>query len=147
MVTTVSSSQNSYCIVRKAYVKSTPEEAVRQSLLVQMINDLGYPASLLVVEKKLSELPHLVFTKTPNRRIDILCYERQGRPLVLIECKNRGFSLKEKQQLFGYNYYVGAHFVALVSSSKVQLFCMKDLFQTMSVETLPTFDQLLVQIS
>ncbi|NGX27599.1 MAG: hypothetical protein K940chlam6_01537, partial [Chlamydiae bacterium] len=44
---------------RKLWVAALPEEVVRQKLLHVMITQLGFPKNFLVVEKQLSELPHL----------------------------------------------------------------------------------------
>ena len=114
-----------FCPVRKIEVQKTPEEIVRQKLVISMLSELGYPQSLLVVEKKLSQLPSIqsVQKKRPNRRIDILCYASLStlEPLLLIECKANRFGAKELRQLLGYNYFIGARFVALCSDQKVSL--------------------------
>lgn len=69
-----------YDEVRGSFVKATPEEIVRQSLLHQMIDDLGFPRNYLAVEKKLSELPHLQFDggDIPRRRFDIICFAKSA---------------------------------------------------------------------
>ncbi len=122
----MSSRQNStiYCQVRKDYVKETPEERVRQNTLSSLFS-LGFCPSLVLVERKIADLPHLQahHSKMPNRRVDILCYEgRTLQPYLLVECKSKSFSSKELRQLLGYNYYVGASFIALASPDKVELF-------------------------
>lgn len=152
MATTVLYSQSSMveanahrmhlCPVRNELIQTSPEESVRQSLLALMLEDLGYPASLMVVERKISQLPHLAHVKVPipNRRIDILCYSRNClRPLILIECKARFFSFKEQRQLFGYNYHIGASFLALVAHKKIHFFNMKNAEEVSDVKELPDF--------
>lgn len=134
-----------HCPVRNEYIQTTPEEVVRQSLLALMLQELGYPGSLMVVERKISQLPHLAYAKVPipNRRIDILCYSHDvSNPLILIECKARSFSLKEQRQLFGYNYHIGASFLALVAHDKIQFFCMKNSIQHIEIQEFPSFDTL-----
>ena len=126
METTVSLRQSStlYCLVRKEHVKETPEERVRQDTLSSLFS-LGFCPSLVVVERKIGDLPHLqtLAMKAPNRRIDILCYEGQTlEPYLLVECKAKSFSHKELRQLLGYNYYVGARYIALVSPGKIALY-------------------------
>lgn len=99
-----------YCALRRTYVQDTPEERVRQSTLSSLFS-LGFLPSLTAVERKIDGMP--------KRRIDILCYESQTlKPLLLIECKAKAFSDKELRQLLGYNFYVQAKFVALVSCDK-----------------------------
>ncbi len=130
-------SNTCFCAIRKEFVKETPEERVRQDTLSSLLL-LGYPASLTVVERKISDLPHIATSKIkmPNRRIDIICYQGATLcPLVLVECKAKAFSLKsssedadftfknkELRQLLGYNFYIQSKFVALVCPQTVQFF-------------------------
>jgi hypothetical protein len=87
------------CPIRRRKVKQTPEELVRCR------------------QRKLHEfLPRTHQKKAPNRRIDILCYSKKLEPLLLIECKKKAPSKNAISQILGYNYYIGAPFVALVSS-------------------------------
>lgn len=86
-----------------------PEERVRQACLCSLKEELGFPASWIAIEKQLAELP---------RRIDILCYHKQGEqliPFLLIECKKNKIDQKAIDQVIGYNFYVKAPFLALVS--------------------------------
>lgn len=137
MEITVSSRQSNtcFCTIRKESVKETPEERVRQETLSSLLS-LGYPASLIVVERKMSDLPHISAPKAkmPNRRIDVICYQGATLcPLLLIECKANAFKDKELRQLLGYNFYIQAKYIALVSPQKVQFFdvhgrCIHDFF-------------------
>jgi len=123
------------------------EEELRQSLIEQMVDYLGYSKALLAVEKKISQLPHLTFSpeRLPNRRVDVLAYaidkEKKLRPLLLIECKKECFSFKETQQLLGYNYYVQAPFIALVARKKTAFFSCAD--NKVVQHILPSYDALL----
>ena len=121
MKTTVSLRQNNtlFCLIRKEFVKNTPEERVRQNTLSFLLSN-GFSPQLVVVEKKLSDL---ALQKTPNRRVDILCYEAGSlQPLLLVECKAKSFGDKEFRQLLGYNFYIQAGLIALVGPEKVQLY-------------------------
>ncbi len=106
-----------YDPIRKAWVEATPEEQVRQHLIKQLLK-LGYPPALMVVEKALSELPHLRGERVPNRRLDLLCYADAETPLLLVECKAERLSPDAKRQLIGYNAFVGAPFLALASDTE-----------------------------
>jgi hypothetical protein len=129
--------------VRKIEVKATPEECVRQKVLLLLMQNLGYPSSLIVVEKKLSELPlsQSDIKKIPNRRIDILCFAsgKLFQPLLLIECKAKSFGDRELRQLLGYNYYVGAHAVALVNNKKTAFL---EVSSQLVQDYIPTYQQL-----
>ena len=110
-----------FCSIRKEYVKETPEERVRQNTLSSLFL-LGYPSSLIAVERKVADVAITTTIKVPipNRRIDILCYRGSSlEPLLLIECKANSFNNKELRQLLGYNFYIQARYIALVNPQKV----------------------------
>lgn len=127
--------------IRKQRVTKNPEELVRQALLKTMTTDLGYPKSLIAVEKQLTELLHLKGeTGLPNRRVDILCYTRDLAPLLLIECKEGEFGDDAKAQVIGYNHYIQAPFVALAGLGKIEL------IHPVEVSFLPTYSQLVERL-
>jgi hypothetical protein len=100
-----------------------PEEVVRQNYIKKLLKQ-GFNPHLIVIEKKISQLPHLVNENKklfPNRRIDILCYRLDGailRPHLLIECKAVKLNDNMRRQLMGYNYYIKAPLIALVSAEE-----------------------------
>lgn len=114
-----------YDPVRCIWVSATPEEIVRQRLLYVMIHQLGYPKEFLAIEKQLSELPGCIKRQnSPKRRFDILCYDKcteELKPLLLIECKEGTPDEKAKRQVIGYNYFIGAPFVAVAGPSIIEL--------------------------
>ena len=65
---------------RKKKVVLTPEEWVRQNFIMFLVEEKGYPASLIAVEAKVSVngLP---------QRADIVVYNKQRLPLLIVECK------------------------------------------------------------
>lgn len=131
-----------YDSVRKKWLIATPEELVRQKILLYLIEELGYPAHAIAIEKKLSELPHLQDQKVPDRRLDILCYESGSyRPLLLIECK--GVSLQEKMlsQVMGYNAFIGAPLICLANEGEFLLGWV-DETRPLPFERLPTYQTL-----
>lgn len=67
-------------IVRKRWVSFSPEEHVRQALIHYLCNTLQYPVALIAVEKQ-------VRLGTLNKRFDIVVYNREHRPWMLLECK------------------------------------------------------------
>lgn len=110
------------CVIRETEISDTPEERVRQGIIVEMINSLGYPRESFVVEKKLSELPHMQGVDVPNRRIDLAVYHPVGdtlTPLLLIECKASHIDTQSFHQVIGYNHYIGAPFISLCGSNAV----------------------------
>ena len=121
------------------------EEQIRQELLKKMKEELGYPSSLLIIEKEIKDLPHLRGSSSsfPKRRLDILVYTKKEylHPLLLIECKfstkNRSNALK---QVLGYNYFVKAPFIGVVDSGGFFLLAQKKEAQIQ--EGLPSYSLL-----
>jgi hypothetical protein len=66
--------------LRKRYVALTPEEEVRQRCIQHLVVACGYKASRMKSEVG-------IVVNDLQRRIDIIYYSRQGRALVLVECK------------------------------------------------------------
>ena len=74
---------------RKIWCVLTPEEWVRQHMLVYLNEVLLYPASLFSIEKEIN-LGEL------KKRCDIIVYNHQTIPWMIIECKERKVDLKGK---------------------------------------------------
>ncbi len=66
--------------IRRKYVLLTPEEWVRQHFIRYLVEEKGFPASLIAVEKEFR------FNRM-KKRTDILAHDRRGEPVVLVECK------------------------------------------------------------
>jgi len=62
--------------VRKKYILVTPEELVRQSLLTYLAAEKGYSLSRMQVERAIGK---------GNERFDLMIYNRQGAPEMLID--------------------------------------------------------------
>ncbi|MEA3461321.1 MAG: type I restriction enzyme HsdR N-terminal domain-containing protein [Bacteroidota bacterium] len=67
-------------VYRKRFVKLTPEEEIRQRFARYLVEEKGFPASLMMTEYslKLNKL---------SRRCDILVHKPAGHPALLVECK------------------------------------------------------------
>ncbi len=139
--------QQLYDPFRRAWVRATPEEQVRQHWLRRMTEELGYPKELLVVERQLSELPHLAPSSVPDRRIDLICYGKGGDsslfPLLLIECKAGPLSEDAVNQVVGYNHHVRAQFAAVVNLQEARLWTMDEKNENMFCPFLPSFKELI----
>jgi hypothetical protein len=84
--------------IRRKYVKLTPEEWVRQNFVQYLINEGKYPAGLIGIEVlfRLNKL---------KRRVDVLVHNRNGRPVMIVECKSPDIKLNEDvfEQIATYN--------------------------------------------
>ncbi|MEL6607132.1 MAG: type I restriction enzyme HsdR N-terminal domain-containing protein [Bacteroidota bacterium] len=113
------SSEQGYLIldvVRKRYVRLTPEEWVRQHFLHYLIGHLAYPRALFKLEQgvRYNRLRH---------RADILVYDRAAKPLLLVECKAPHVPLNHDtwSQIARYNASMNARL--LVMTNGLQHFC------------------------
>ena len=97
-----------FCEWRKRWVRLTPEEWVRQQLLHRLVEQLGYPTSLIAVEApiKVGEV---------QKRCDAIVYNSAMQPLILIECKAETVSLTQKtlDQAITYNRKLNVPYLLL----------------------------------
>lgn len=109
-----------YDPIRNTYVRLTPEEWVRQHFVQYLIQEQGVPAGLVAIEAsfRYQDLP---------RRADILAHDRQGEPLLLVECKAPRVSIGQDafDQGAGYNLVLGAPFL-VVTNGQVHYACRID---------------------
>ncbi|MBN2730754.1 MAG: type I restriction enzyme HsdR N-terminal domain-containing protein [Bacteroidales bacterium] len=108
-------------VFRKKWLHLTPEEWVRQQLLMYLHHALGYPMQNIVLEKQI-EINGL------KKRFDALITGPKGRILMLIECKKPEIELSEKSflQLAHYNSFVKAEYL-LMSNGMRHIPCRIDL--------------------
>lgn len=66
--------------IRKKYVVLTPEEWVRQHLIMYLTTDCQCPATLIAVEKGL-------LINGLQKRFDVVVYNKSGKPSLIAECK------------------------------------------------------------
>lgn len=90
-------------VIRRAWVRLTPEEWVRQHVLTLLVGHRGVPAALVAVEKG------FVYNRMA-RRADVVVYGRDGRARLLVECKAPRVTLTTAafEQVARYNTVVGA---------------------------------------
>lgn len=94
--------------VRRKYLILTPEEWVRQHFIQFLILHKGFPGGLFSIEKA-------VVHHQRKGRYDIMVAGREGKPLVLIECKAPGVEINNETlfQIARYN-----------TNLEVQYFCL-----------------------
>lgn len=105
-----------------------------------MIINLGYPRQLFAIEKELKTLSHLRSSSEliPDRRADIIFFSPTTlSPLILIECKADKLSSLALEQVRGYNTFVRAIYVALVSEKEVLFYD-----QEQELRFMPSYEQL-----
>lgn len=75
-------------MIRKQWLVLQPEEFVRQLLLNFLIRDLRYNRNRITVERGVEVIGQ-------RRRTDILVFDPEMRPFLLIECKAPSIELKQ----------------------------------------------------
>jgi type I site-specific restriction endonuclease len=124
--------------VRSKYVTLTPEEWVRQNFLQYLIQVKKTPKSLIRVEMSL-ELNGMA------KRSDIVVHDRQGNPLLAVECKATSVKITQSvfEQLARYNLQLNVPYLVVTNGLK-HFFCKfsetekKYLF----LEEIPEYDKL-----
>ena len=120
--------------VRRRWVALTPEERVRQVLLLDLVA-LGYPVGLLAVEKGLTY-------RGLSWRADVVAYGRDGRARLLAECKAPGVGVGQKtfDQLARYNAVLDAP-ALVVDNGAARYCCVREGDAWRFVDTLPAFGE------
>ncbi|MEI2748403.1 MAG: type I restriction enzyme HsdR N-terminal domain-containing protein [Ferruginibacter sp.] len=121
-----------FCIIRKRWLIITPEEWVRQNFLLFLTGTMGYPASLIAVEKQVS-------VTGMNRRFDIVVFNQQAQPFMIVECKEMNVKLTEEvlSQVLRYNTEVSAGYLVITNGSYTRAF-ENQLGNFKEIDQLPT---------
>ena len=100
-------------VIRKKYVVLTPEEWVRQHVVHYLTEVKNVPAALLAIEREI-DLYGL------RRRFDVVAFDREGKPWLLVECKAPTVPLTRQvfDQAFRYNMTLEAPYVAITNGVK-----------------------------
>ena len=106
--------------LRKKYVVLTPEEWVRQHFVHFLIDQKKYPETLIAIEKQLT-------INNLKKRTDILIFNSDGKPDVIIECKAPSIKISQKtfDQIARYNLQLKAEFL-IVTNGLTHFYCKMD---------------------
>lgn len=124
--------------IRNKYIVLTPEENVRQHFIHYLIQDKEFPASLMAVEKGL-KVNHL------QKRTDIVQYAKDGKPLVIIECKAPQIKINEDTFAQAAMYNIKMKVKYLIITNGIEHFCCKVNYQTHKLEylkSIPNYNEL-----
>ena len=110
-------------IVRKKYIINQPEEWVRQNIIQYLNKEKGYPISLMSIEKKHK-------TNNKKKRCDIICNDKNGNPLLLIECKAMEIQISAEtfNQIIDYQNKIKAQYLIVTNGKKH--YCFKIINET-----------------
>ncbi|HAT66414.1 MAG TPA: restriction endonuclease subunit R [Flavobacteriaceae bacterium] len=106
--------------IRKKFMMLTPEEWVRQHTVQFLIQEKGYSASLINVEKQLN----LHGTK---KRYDIVVFNPNGSIFLIVECKAPTIEINQEtfDQIARYNLVTQAEYL-MVTNGLDHFYCQMD---------------------
>jgi len=119
---TVKNNQVPYivCLIRKKEIKLTPEEAVRQLFLDELINKYGYPTDRIAVEYPVS-------FGSETKRADVVIFDkdRPTVPYIIVELKKPKLT-DGKEQLKSYCNATGAPIGVWTNGNQISYYNRKD---------------------
>jgi hypothetical protein len=120
--------------LRKQWVRLTPEEWVRQNFIQYMLQVKQYPAAFIGIEKEIA-LGEL------KKRFDLLLFDRNHQPWMMIECKAMDVELTEKvlEQIVRYNMSVPVNYL-VISNGTYTYAWVKTKNRLISITELPAFE-------
>jgi len=98
--------------IRKTWLLLTEEEWVRQNFVRYLTSTLKYPSTIIALEKEIA-------LNDLKKRFDILVYDKQHQPWMLVECKEPKVALNEDvlQQVLRYNISVPVQYIIITNGS------------------------------
>ena len=109
--------------IRNIFVQITPEEIVRQKMLVYLAKNMSVPSENILVEEHLAH-----WTKNFNGRMDIAIIYNE-KILAVIECKEENIFIESMQffeQAKNYAELVGAKYIILVNGVNIQFYHLNE---------------------
>jgi hypothetical protein len=98
--------------IRKSWLLLTEEEWVRQNFVNYIVSISKYPSTVIALEKE-------IWLNQLKKRFDILVYDRELRPWMMIECKAPSVRLSEDvlQQVLRYNISVPVEYIVITNGN------------------------------
>ena len=106
--------------IRKKFVILQPEEWVRQHCIQFLINEKGFPKSLINIEKELT-------INSLKKRYDIVVFNSDGSIHLIVECKAPKIIIKQDtfDQIARYNLKLNATYL-MVTNGLNHYYCQMD---------------------
>ena len=106
--------------IRKKYFELTAEEWVRQNCIKFLINEKKYKSQLIAVEKK-------IILNNLTKRFDVIAYENNGDPNLLVECKAPNIAIKQQtfDQILSYNRVINSKYL-MITNGIIHYYCKID---------------------
>ena len=123
--------------IRKKWLKLTPEEWVRQNLIMYLHQHLHYPLSLMETEK------HFKLFNTV-KRADIVLNDANLKPIIIVECKSTNIKIDQGvfDQAIRYNMAIDVKYLFI--SNGLKHFAIKlDPENPVFLDKLPDYNEFL----
>jgi len=106
-----------WCVIRKKELLCTPEEWVRQHIIHDLINYKNIPIGLIASEYALNY-------NGRSKRADIVIFDRENKPLMIIECKATNIAITEETlfQIAQYNFELQVPYL-MMSNGLNHIYC------------------------
>jgi len=107
-------------VIRKRFVILQPEEWVRQHCVHYLIENKGYPKSLINVEKELT-------VNKMRKRYDIVVFNSDGSIYLIVECKSPKIVINQNtfDQIAQYNLSLNASYL-MITNGLNHYYCQMD---------------------
>ncbi len=127
--------------IRKKMVVLTPEEWVRQNFISYLTEYKEFPASLMAVETKVN-------INGLSQRADIVSFNKQRKPVFVVECKAPHIKITNKvfDQVARYNIQLKTRLICVTNG--INHYCAllsKDGRQYNFLEDIPFYKQLKIE--
>ena len=119
--------------IRRKWLLLQDEEWVRQNFVGYLIKKMNYPQALIALEKE-------IYLGELKKRFDILVYDHNHNPWMLVECKSEKVPITEKvlHQVLRYNISMPAEYLILTNGNSTYGWQKKD-GQLVQLDKLPEF--------
>lgn len=97
-------------IVRRKFIKLTPEEWVRQHFINYLVHHLQYPKTRIRTEIGMT------YSKQ-YKRADIIVFDNLGNPYIIVECKSYEINISQNTllQISAYQSVMNAQYLVLTN--------------------------------
>lgn len=125
--------------LRKKEVALTPEEQVRQWCIRVLAEKMQVPMHLMM-----SEAGFRLGGK--QLRADILVYDRNARPLMVVECKRPEITLTQEvlDQAIRYNIVLDVRYMIITNGTRTFI-CKKKDEGFVFIDNVPTYNEMICQ--
>ena len=130
--------------IRKKLIYITPEETIRQKMIIYLIEKLNVPMDMLIVEQNLSH-----YGIKSRKRADIVIHKLENNqmlPIAVVECKAPNVYLDDKarDQMLEYCDLIGADYAMLVNDNSQMCFHYEERYNNYTaIDEFPEYKKML----